>query len=52
METSTLLFSILTACLAWVTFQAWRMGNEKRDVVLLGVLSGLMGTGTAVIAIL
>lgn len=52
METSTLLFTVLTACLVWVTFQAWHMGNEKRDVVLLGALSGLMGAGTAVIAYL
>jgi hypothetical protein len=52
MDTSTLLFVILTLCLAGVTFHAWRLGNEKRDVVLLGVFSGLMGAGTAVAAIL
>ena len=38
--------------LAGVTFHAWRLGNEKRDVVLLGVFSALMGAGTAVAAIL
>jgi hypothetical protein len=52
MDTSTLLFAILTRCLVGVTFHAWRLGNEKRDVVLLGVFSGLMGMGTAVAAIL
>ena len=52
MDTSTLLFAILTICLVGVTFHAWRLGNEKRDVVLLGVFSGLMGAGTAVSAIL
>lgn len=52
MDTSTLLFAILTISLVGVTFHAWRLGNEKRDVVLLGVFSGLMGTGTAVSAIL
>jgi hypothetical protein len=52
MDTSTLLFAILTLCLVGVTFHAWRLGNEKRDVVLLGVLSSLMGAGTAIAAIL
>jgi hypothetical protein len=51
MDTSTLLFAIITLCLAGVTFNAWRLGNEKRDVVLLGVFSALMGAGTAVTAI-
>jgi hypothetical protein len=52
MDTSTLLLAVLTATLAGVTFHAWRLGNEKRDVVLLGVFSGLLGAGTAVAAIL
>lgn len=52
METSTLLLVILTACLVGVTFHAWRLGNEKRDVMLLGVFSGLMGAGTALTAVL
>lgn len=52
MDTSTLLFAILTICLVGVTFHAWRLGNEKRDVALLGVFSGLLGVGTAVSAIL
>lgn len=52
MDTSTLVFAILTICLVVVTFQARRLGNEKRDVVLLGVFSILLGAGTAVSAIL
>jgi hypothetical protein len=52
MDTSTLVFTILTVCLVGVTLHAWRLGNDKRDVVLLGVFSGLMGAGTAVTALL
>ncbi|MGN6825911.1 hypothetical protein [Paucibacter sp. M5-1] len=52
MDTSTILFAILTPCLVGVTLQAWRLGNEKRDIALLGVFSALMGMGTAVAAIL
>jgi len=36
MDTSTLLLAILTLCLVGVTFHAWRLGNERRGVVLLG----------------
>lgn len=50
MDTSTVLFAILTATLAGVTFQAWRLGNDKRDVVLLAAICGLFGAGTAVTA--
>ncbi len=55
MDASTLLFTILTVCLVGVAFHAfhaWHLGNGKRDVVLPGVFSGLMGAGTAVMAIL
>ncbi|HRD94925.1 MAG TPA: hypothetical protein PLA97_00790 [Rubrivivax sp.] len=48
MDTSMLLFGIMTAILAAVTFHAWRLGNEKRDIALLGVCSGLLGLGTVV----
>lgn len=43
MDISTLLFAILTVCLTGVTFRAWRLGNENRDVALPCVFSGLMG---------
>ena len=48
MDNYTLFLATLTATLAAVTFHAWRLGNEKRDVTLLGVCSGLLGVGTAV----
>ena len=48
MDNDTTIFAILTFCLVGVTIQAVRLGNEKRDVTLLGLLSGLLGTGTAV----
>lgn len=51
MDTSTLLFAILTAALAGVTFHAWRLGNEKRDIALLGVFSGLLAVGAVVTTI-
>ena len=43
METSTLTSAILAVTLAAVTLYAWRLGNEKRDVALLGAFSGLFG---------
>ena len=52
MDTITLVFAVMTLCLAGVAFHAWRLGNEKRDVVLIGVFCSLMGAGTAVTAIL
>ena len=52
MDTSTILFAVLTATLVGVTFHAWRLGNEKRDLALLGVFGGLMGAGTALTSIL
>jgi hypothetical protein len=42
----------MTVILAGVTVQAWRLGNEKRDVALLGVFSGPCGVGTAATLIL
>ncbi|MEK8052611.1 hypothetical protein AACH10_20345 [Ideonella sp. DXS22W] len=51
MDTGTLLLGILTLCLAGVTFHAWHLGNEKRDVVLLGVFSALMGAVSAAVAV-
>jgi hypothetical protein len=52
MDTSTLVYAVLAATLVGVTVHAWRLGNEKRDVALLGVFSGLCGVGTAVNAVL
>ena len=47
----TLFFAVLAATLVAVTAHAWRLGNEKRDVVLLGAFGGLCGVGAAVSAI-
>jgi len=52
MDTSSLIFTILAVCLVGVTFHAWHLGNEKRDVALLGVFSGLMGVGAVATALL
>jgi hypothetical protein len=52
MDNSTLPLAILTLCLVAVTLHAWRLGHEKRDVVLLGVFGTLSGAGTAVAALL
>ena len=52
MDTVVLLFAIMTVTLLGVTAHAWRLGNEKRDVALLGAVGGLCGVGTVVAAIL
>jgi len=46
MDTNVLLLAIMTASMLGVTAQAWRLGNETRDVALLGVTGGLCGVGT------
>lgn len=51
MATTTLLLGIMTVALIGVTCHAWHLGNEQRDVVLLGVFSALCGAGTAFTAI-
>ena len=52
MDTTVLLLAVMTVALFAVAFQAWRIGNEKRDVALLAVFGGLFAAGTAVAAIL
>lgn len=52
MDTLVLLFAIMTATLFAVTIHAWRLDNEKRDVVLLGAIGGLCGVSTGAAAIL
>lgn len=47
MDTFTLMALILTLTLVVATFLAWRQGNERRDVGLLGILSGVGGLATA-----
>jgi hypothetical protein len=43
METLTLILGSLALTLLWVTFHAWRIGNDRRDVALLGTVYGLFG---------
>ena len=52
MENSTLLLGIMTVTLVWVTVHAWRIGNDRRDITLLGILGGMCGAGTALSAVL
>jgi hypothetical protein len=52
MDTVALVLAVMTATMFAVTFHAWRLGNEKRDVVPLGAVGGLCGVGTAVAAII
>jgi uncharacterized membrane protein YadS len=52
MDTGTLLLAMMTVTLVGATFHARRLGNEKRDVALLGAFSGMCGVRTAVAAIL
>lgn len=47
MNTTTSLLAVMTVTLLYVTWQAWRLGNEKRDVALLGAFGGAFGLGTA-----
>lgn len=52
MDTSILIFVMLAVALAGVAIHAWRLGNDGRDVALLGVVGRLCGAGAAVAAIL
>jgi len=52
MDTLTLVFAILAATLLAVTFYARRIGNEKRDVALLGAMGGLFGVSAVAAAII
>lgn len=50
MKTAFLLLTIMTAAMTGVTYHAWQIGNERRDVVLLAVLASLFAAGTVVAA--
>ena len=51
MEPTVILLAVFTITLIVTALQAWRIGNEKRDVVLITVFGGLLAAGTAVAAI-
>jgi hypothetical protein len=52
MNNAVVFLSIMTATITAVTFHAWCLENEKRDVVLLGPISGLFGVGTVAAAVI
>jgi hypothetical protein len=47
MDTLTLLCLLLAVTLLAAAWQAWRIGNDRRDVALLGVSSGVSAVGAA-----
>jgi hypothetical protein len=51
MDNLPLLLGIMAGALLLAAFNAWRQGNEKRDIALLGALSGLFGLGTTLAAL-
>jgi hypothetical protein len=48
MNTWLMLLGVSTLVMLAVTWHARRLGNEPRDVALLGGISAAMGMGTAV----
>lgn len=48
MKHTILHLAIMTITLTGVTLNAWRTGDDRRDVVLLAVTAVLFGVGTAV----
>jgi hypothetical protein len=51
MDNTTLALATLAITQAGVSLHAWRLGNEKRDVALLGAMSALCGVGTIASAV-
>jgi hypothetical protein len=45
------LLALMTVVLAGVAAYAWRIGNERRDVALIGAFAGAFGASTAAVAI-
>jgi hypothetical protein len=52
MKTAFLLLAIMTVTMTGVTYHAWRIGNERRDVALLAVFAGLFAVGSAIAALI
>jgi hypothetical protein len=52
METATLLLLVLAVVLAGVTLHAWRIGNERRDVTLLGSFAAVFAAAAVATSIL
>lgn len=47
MDTLTLAGLLLALTLFAAAWQAWRIGNERRDVALLGLSGGVCAVGAA-----
>lgn len=47
MDTLILLCLVLAVTLFAAAWQAWRIGNDRRDVTLLGIGSGVSAVGAA-----
>ena len=51
MDKLPLLLGIMAVTLAFAAFNAWRQGNDRRDLIALDSLGGCFGLGTAVAAL-
>lgn len=51
MQSFTLVLLALMASLVFAAWHAWRIGNDRRDVALLGSVAGLLGVGAGVAAV-
>lgn len=51
MDTYFRILLMPAVAMAGVTLQAYRIGNERRDVVALGAISGLLGVGSVLAAV-
>lgn len=52
MDTLTIVFLVLATALLLATWQAARLGQERRDVALLAAVTGALGIGSVVSAAL
>ena len=51
-DTNALLLAILAIVFAIVAIQSWRLGDERRDVLILTGLGAAFGLGSVAVAIL
>jgi hypothetical protein len=50
MDTLTSILATMTVALVLAALHAWRIGNDLRDVRLLGAFGGAAGAGAACLA--
>lgn len=51
MEPLVLVLLSLTFALVFATWHAWRIGNDRRDVAVLGFVAGALGLGSGLAAV-